>query len=76
MRKVIDGVVYDTLSSTVDKKFTYGVPGDPNGYEETLYITNDGKYFLYTYGGKNSKYPTEDIVPIERENVKNWMLSR
>ena len=76
MRKVIDGVVYDTLSSTVDKKFTYGAPCDPNGYEETLYITNDGKYFLYTYGGKNSKYPTEDIVPIERENVKNWMLSR
>ena len=76
MRKVIDGVVYDTLSSTVDKKFTYGAPGDPNVYEETLYITNDGKYFLYTYGGKNSKYPTEDRVPIERENVKNWMLSR
>lgn len=76
MRKVIDGVVYDTLSSTVDKKFTYGAPGDPNGYEETLYITGDGKYFVYTYGGKNSKYPDEDIIPIERENVKNWMLSR
>ena len=76
MLKVIDGVVYDTTTSTVDKKFTYGVPGDPCGYEETLYITSDGKYFVYTNGGISSKYPKEDIFPIEREDVKNWMLSK
>mgnify|MGYP001780629032 CR=1 FL=1 len=76
MRKTIDGVVYDTLDSIMDKKFTFGAPGDANGYEETLYITKDGKYFVYTYGGKNSKYANEDITPIERENVKEWMLSR
>ena len=75
MYKVIDGVAYDTLSATVDKKFTYGAPGDPCGYEETLYITNDGKYFVYTNGGTASKYPTESIIPIEREDVKGWMLS-
>lgn len=72
----IDGVVYDTQSSTIDKKFTYGAPGDSCGYEETLYITNDGRYFIYTNGGINSKYPKESITPIDRENVKNWMLSR
>ncbi len=76
MRKVIEGIVYDTLTSTIDKKFTFGAPGDPNGYEETLYITKDGRYFVYTYGGKNSRYPHEDITPIEREKVKDWMLSR
>lgn len=76
MRKVIDGKVYDTAFATVDKKFTYGIPGDPHGFEETLYKTCDGKFFIYTYGGENSKYPTEDIFPIERENVKSWMLSR
>ena len=76
MCKEIDGVRYDTSTSTVDKKFTYGVPGDPCGYEETLYITSDGRYFIYTYGGVNSKYPTENIVPIERDEVKNWMMSR
>ena len=75
MYKEIDGVVYDTLSSTIDKKFTYGAPGDPCGYEETLYITNDGRYFVYTYGGINSKCPVENIIPIEREDVKSWMLS-
>lgn len=75
MCKEIEGVVYDTANSTVDKKFTYGAPGDPCGYEETLYKTNDGKFFVYTYGGNLSKYPTENIIPIERDMVKNWMLS-
>ena len=71
----INGIWYDTAASTVDKKFTYGVPGDPCGYEETLYITADGKYFIYTYGGAQSKYPVENITPIDRENVKSWILS-
>lgn len=75
MRKVICGAVYDTALSTVDKKFTYGAPGDPCGFEETLYITADGLYFIYTYGGKKSKYPAEDIVPIEHGQVKDWILS-
>ncbi len=75
MQKEVDGVVYDTLKSTVDKKFTYGVPGDPCGYEETLYITSDGKYFVYTYGGQSSKYTCENIIPINREDVKGWILS-
>lgn len=75
MRKEIDGVIYDTQTATVDKKFTYGVPGDPHGYEETLYITGDGRYFVYTYGGNRSKYPAENIIPIAREHVKDWMMS-
>ena len=75
MCKDIDGVVYDTSTSAIDKKFTYGVPGDSSGYEETLYITIDGRYFIYTNGGINSKYPQENITPIEREDVKGWMLS-
>lgn len=75
MFKEIEGVAYDTANSTIDKKFTYGVPGDPCGYEETLYITNGGKYFVYTYGGAQSKYPAESIIPIAREDVKRWILS-
>jgi hypothetical protein len=71
----ISGIMYDTSKATIDKKFTFGAPGDPTGYEETLYITVDGKYFIYTNGGKSSKYPTEDIIPIAHEDVKNWILS-
>jgi len=75
MRKIIGGAVYDTQSASVDKKFTFGAPGDAAGYEETLYITIDGRYFIYTNGGAHSKYPHEDIIPIEREQVKDWILS-
>lgn len=75
MQKEIDGVTYDTSRATLDKKFTFGAPGDPAGYEETLYITLDGKYFIYTNGGTLSRYPKENITPIEREGVKDWMLS-
>lgn len=75
MKKTIDGITYDTQSSTVDKKFTYGAPGDATGFEETLYITADGKYFIYTNGGTRSKYTHEDITPIEREQVRDWMMS-
>ena len=76
MLKEIDNLTYDTSASTVDKKFTYGKPGDPDGYEETLYVTSDGRYFIYTTGGHLSRYPAENITPIAREDVKNWMLSR
>lgn len=75
MRKEIGGVTYDTSRATLDKKFTYGVPGDATGYEETLYITLDGRYFIYTNGGLMSRYTHEDITPVERERVKDWILS-
>lgn len=75
MCKEISGILYDTANSTIDKKFTCGVPGDPYGYEETLYITADGHYFIYTYGGERSRYPFEEITPIAREDVRGWVLS-
>ena len=61
MKKIICGTEYDTAASTVVKKVVNGFYGDPAGYEETLYVTEDGKYFLYTNGGAESKYPTEKI---------------
>ncbi|MCD8200897.1 MAG: hypothetical protein LUD47_02395 [Clostridia bacterium] len=73
MRKEINGVVYDTNAATVDKKFTCGAPGDPAGYEETLYVTGEGKFFVYTNGGYKSKYPQESITPID--DVKAWIMS-
>lgn len=75
MRKTVDKITYDTDRATVDKKFTFGAPGDATGYEETLYITLDGRYFIYTNGGISSRYPREDITPIAHENVKDWVLS-
>ena len=61
MKRVICGTEYNTELSTIVKKVTHSYYGDPAGYEETLYVTEGGKYFLYTNGGAESKYTTEKI---------------
>ena len=50
MKKTVRGKVYDTAEMSVVKKVTSGYFGDPAGYEETLYVTESGSYFLYTNG--------------------------
>lgn len=75
MIKKINGIVYDTSAATIDKKFYSGAYGTDEGYEETLYITGSGEYFIYTNGGKKSKYPKEEIYPIEHSQVKEWVMS-
>lgn len=61
MKKVICKVEYDTEASELILKKTNGEFGDPAGYEESLYKTADGKFFLYVNGGAESIYPTENI---------------
>ena len=73
MRKIICKKVYDTDSATLVKKFTYGEFGPSDGYEETLYQTPDGYYFLYVCGGEASPYPAEDILVLAKTKVKAWL---
>ena len=73
MKKTICGKLYDTDASTVVKKYTEGAFGDAEGFEETLYVTEDGKYFFYTNGGEESKYPKEDIKRLSKANAERWL---
>ena len=73
MKKIICKVEYDTTASELVKKVTSGVYGDPAGYEETLYVTADGFYFLYTNGGSESKYTTEDIKRMSKAAADKWI---
>ena len=73
MQKIIRGKVYDTAASTVIKKVTCGYYGDPCGYEETLYQTAEGFYFLYTNGGADSKYPEEKIAAKSKATALQWL---
>ena len=74
MKKIICGTEYDTAASTIVKKVTNGYYGDPCGYEETLYVTAEGKYFLYTNGGEESKYTTEGIKRMSKKAADAWVL--
>lgn len=75
MTKVICKVTYSTEDSELVLKKTSGVFGDPAGYEESLYLTKDGKYFLYVNGGIESIYPKEDIKRMSKAKAEEWLSS-
>ncbi len=75
MNKTICKREYDTETATLIRKYTYSFFGDPSGYEELLYQTPDGLYFLYVRGGASSIYPSEDILRLAKNKVENWMQS-
>ena len=73
MKKIICKKEYDTETATLVKKVTYGYFGDPAGYEEILFQTPEGLYFLYNRGGEASPYPAEDITRIAKTKVNEWI---
>lgn len=73
MKKIICKKEYDTETATFLKKFTFGNYGDPAGYEECLFQTPGGLYFLYVSGGPDSPYPNEDILRLAKAKVNAWV---
>ena len=73
MKKVIRKVEYDTASAELVKKNTFGAFGDPAGYEESLYKTADGKFFLYVDGGEESPYTEENIKRMSAAKAEEWL---
>ena len=75
MKKIICKKEYDTESAAIVKKNTFGSFGDADGYEETLYKTESGSYFLYVNGGAKSKYPKEDIKRLSAKAAEDWLAN-
>ncbi len=73
MKKIICKKEYDTATATLIKKATFGAFGDPDGYEESLYQTPEGLYFIYVNGGEDSKHPEEDISRISKAKADEWV---
>ncbi len=73
MKKIICKCEYDTETAELVKKCAVGEYGDPAGYEESLYQTPTGSYFIYVNGGADSVYPTEDIKRIAKNKVESWL---
>ena len=73
MVKVICKKEYNTEAAEIVKKVTVGEFGDPAGYEETLYVTADGYYFLYTNGGEESVYPVENIKRMSKKAAEEFL---
>lgn len=75
MKKVICKVEYDTEKASLIAKRTNGAWGDPAGYEESLYQTEGGKYFLYVNGGAESIYPEENIKRLSKDKADEWLAN-
>ena len=69
MKKTICNVLYDTDVDTLIQSKTSGSFGDPSGYEEKLFVTAGGNYYLYTNGGEASVYPKESIKRLSKKNA-------
>ena len=72
MKKIICKVEYDTENAEIVAKFTSGELGDAAGYEETLYVTAEGTYFIYANGGEESIHPEESIKRLAKDKVEAW----
>lgn len=73
MKKIICKREYDTETATLVKRYVSGSFGDPAGFEESLYQTPEGLYFLHVCGGEASQYPTEDIKRLAKTKVNEWI---
>ena len=73
MKKIIAGVEYNTEKAELVGKYTEGAVGDSDGFEECLFKTENGKYFLYVNGGIDSKYPSENIKRISADKAGEWL---
>ncbi|MFX0547615.1 hypothetical protein ACEWPL_019045 [Roseovarius sp. S1116L3] len=83
MRKIIDRKIYDMKTAI---SVATDADHDMNGwrwYEETLYRTNKGAWFLAGEGGPLSRYAVhfgrgesaagEDIIPLSDEEAFEWL---
>lgn len=82
MKKVINGKLYNTESAKRLGYASYSHPGDFCFWEETLYLTKSGNYFIHGEGGPMSKYAKsigqnewsggEHIEPVNEAAAKEW----
>ena len=82
MKKVIDGLVYNTDTAIEIASWDNGLSTtDFNNCEETLYKTKNGKFFVYGEGGAltrwsesygNSRYGGKGIITLVQEEALMW----
>lgn len=84
MKKIINGILYNTETATLIgiSKNGFGYPGDLYYCSERLYQKKSGEYFFFGEGGANSKYSTqissnewgggEIILPLTPVEAKEW----
>jgi hypothetical protein len=72
MVRIINKKTYDT-DKDEHLGFKYvGVFGHLNGFEEQLFITKSGQYYLFGAGGPESPYPVATIKLLTEKEAELW----
>jgi hypothetical protein len=72
MRKIIDKKTYDTSTAKLLGVKHVGEYGNPDGYEEQLFITKSKQHFIYGIGGLESVYKKPAIKLIDDKQADEW----
>ncbi|MCL2605634.1 MAG: hypothetical protein FWD90_14295 [Defluviitaleaceae bacterium] len=72
MKMVIKEKEYSTYNAICLGYRHIGEYGHVDGYEEQLYLSDDGQYFIYGVGGPDSPYTEPEIILITEEKAKKW----
>jgi len=72
MIAIISKKTYDTdVDTKVGSKFV-GEFGQPDGYEEHLFVTAGGNHFIYGVGGPSSPYAEPTIKKALKKEAEAW----
>lgn len=71
MRVIIRKVEYNTKKARLIKKTRHGHSSNESDYTTELCLGDNGRYFIHAYGGIDSKYPDEEIIPITADAAKS-----
>jgi len=74
VKVVLKKKTYNTDTATKVGNVNIGIFGDPCGYEENLFQTLKGDFFIYGRGGESSRYPREHIIPITNAEAQSWIV--
>jgi hypothetical protein len=72
MVAVINKKTYDTDVDTKLGTKTVGAFGQPDGYEESLYVNAGGNHYLYGVGGPESPYAEPVIKKALKKEADAW----
>ena len=80
MRMNVNGKCFDTETATKIIHTHYGYVGEILYYDDTLYKTNDGEYFLhrsrFVFPAPIQSFTREtvraEIIPMTLDEAKNW----
>ena len=72
MKSKIGYKTYDTDNAACIGSKYIGEYGQPDGFEEKLFVTEAGRYFIYGSGGVDSPYGEPSILLLSKTQANDW----